>query len=84
MEQIKLKQAEFETLKHQNTVKNDQNKQILVKSLNQKLSNEKEKLQINTQEKLREVAVQSNIMLENTKKEIAQRVELDHQRKLNK
>ena len=57
MEQIKLKQAEFETLKHQNTVKNDQNKQILVKSLNQKLSNEKEKLQINTQEKLREVAV---------------------------
>ena len=34
MEQIKLKQAEFETLKHQNTVKNDQNKQILVKSLN--------------------------------------------------
>lgn len=57
MEQIKLKQAEFETLKHHNTVKNDQNKQILVKSLNQKLSNEKEKLQIGTQEKLREVAV---------------------------
>ena len=78
MEQIKLKQAEYETLKHQNTIKNDQNKQVLVKSLNKKLSNEKDKLQINTQEKLREVSVQSSVMLENMKKEIAQRVELDH------
>ena len=78
MEQIKLKRAEFETLKHQNSVKNDNNKQILVKSLNQKMSNEKEKLQLNTQEKLREVAVQNSIMLENQKKEIKQKIELNH------
>ena len=55
-----------------------------MKSLNQRLANEKDKLQISAQEKLREVAVQSSVMLENMKKEIAQRVELDHQRKLNK
>ena len=44
MEQIKLKQAEFETIKHQNSIKNDQNKQLLVKSLTKKMNIEKEKL----------------------------------------
>ena len=43
LEQIKLKQAEYETLKHLNQVQNDQSKQTLVKSMNKKMSIEKEK-----------------------------------------
>ena len=43
LDQIKLKQSEYETLKHLNQVQNDQSKQTLVKSMNKKMTIEKEK-----------------------------------------
>ena len=52
--------------------------------MNKKLQIEKEKQQIAIIEKLGEVAIQSSVMLENQKKEIKQKLELDHQRKVNK
>ena len=67
-----------------NQVQNDQSKQTLMKSMNKKLQIEKEKQQIAIIEKLGEVAIQSSVMLENQKKEIKQKLELDHQRKVNK
>ena len=70
LDQIKLKQSEYETMKHLNQVQNDQSKQTLVKSMNKKMTIEKEKQQIGIIEKLGEVSIQSSIMLENQKKEI--------------
>ena len=54
-----------------------------MKSLNSKVANDKEKVAIETEEKLREVRLHYEILGENRKREISQRVELEHQRKLN-
>ena len=55
----------------------------MLKSLHTKIANDKEKMSIETQEKLREVRLHHEILRENKKKEIKQKIELEHQRKLN-
>ena len=66
-------------MRSENRAKDDQSRQIIKQSISKKIVTDKEKLSIETQDRLREAQLHSDLTLENMKREVKQRVELDYQ-----
>ena len=70
-------------MRSENRAKDDQSRHIVKQSISKKIVTDKEKISIETQDRLREAQLHSDLTLENMKREVKQRVELDYQQKLN-
>ena len=70
-------------MRSENRAKDEQSRQIVKQSISKKIVTDKEKISIETQDRLREAQLHSDLTLENMKREVKQRVELDYQQKLN-
>ena len=70
-------------MRSENRAKDDQSRNIVKQSISKKIVTDKEKISIETQDRLREAQLHSDLTLENMKREVKQRVELDYQQKLN-
>ena len=66
-------------MRNENRAKDDQSRQIIKQSISKKIVTDKEKISIETQDRLREAQLHSDLTLENMKREVKQRVELDYQ-----
>lgn len=66
-------------MRSENRAKDDQSRQIIKQSISKKIVTDKEKISIETQDRLREAQLHSDLTLENMKREVKQRVELDYQ-----
>ena len=71
-------------MRGENRAKDDQSRQIVKQSISKKIVTDKEKISIETQDRLREAQLHSDLTLENMKRAVKQCVELDYQQKLNK
>ena len=70
-------------MRSENRSKDEQSRQIVKQSISKKIVTDKEKISIETQDRLREAQLHSDLTLENMKREVKQRLELDYQQKLN-
>ena len=66
-------------MRSENRAKDDQSREIIKQSISKKIVTDKEKISIETQDRLREAQLHSDLTLENMKREVKQRVELDYQ-----
>ena len=81
--QLKQKKAEFDQMRGENKIKDDESRHVLKQSVQKRLASDKEKETLESQDRLRETQLHSQLMLENMKKEVKQRIELEHQKKYN-
>ena len=70
-------------MRSENRAKDEQSRQIVKQSISKRITTDKEKISIETQDRLREVQLHGDLTLENMKREVKQRVELNYQQKLN-
>ena len=80
---MRQKKADFDQMRSENRAKDEQSRQIVKQSISKKIVTDKEKISIETQDRLREAQLHSDLTLENMKREVKQRLELDYQQKLN-
>ena len=71
-------------MRSENRAKDDDLKDDLRKQIQAKIQIEKDKAATESQDKLREAQLHSEIMLENMKAEIRHKIELQHQQRINK
>ena len=70
-------------MRSENRAKDEQSRQIVKHSISKRITTDKEKISIETQDRLREAQLHGDLTLENMKREVKQRVELNYQQKLN-
>ena len=70
-------------MRSENRAKDDESRMIVKSSISRKIATDKEKVSIEKQDRQREVQLHSDLTLENMKKEVKQRIELEYQQKIN-